>query len=94
MRGSLRSTFGGGSTWVAPSLECLTLDFGSGHHPRVMGLSPTSDSMLSLLKVLSLPLSAHPPCSYGLSLFLSEKKKKVPLESTFVGGMGWTGERS
>ena len=65
---------------MAPSVEHLTLDFGSGHHPRVMGLSPTSDSTLSLLKVLSLPLSAHPPCSYGLSLSLSFflKKKKYP----------------
>ena len=34
--------------WVAQSVEHLTLDFGSGHDPRVMGLSPTSGSMLSM----------------------------------------------
>ena len=27
-------------TWVAPSVECLTLDFGSGHDLRVLMLSP------------------------------------------------------
>ena len=26
-------------TWVAQSVECPTLDFGSGHDPRVLGLS-------------------------------------------------------
>ena len=35
-------------TWVAQSVECLTLDLGSGHDPRVVGLSPTSDSTLSV----------------------------------------------
>ena len=29
-------------------VECLTLDFGSGHDLRVMGLSLASGSMLSL----------------------------------------------
>ena len=26
-------------TWVAQSFELLTLDFGSGHNPRVLGLN-------------------------------------------------------
>ena len=32
--------------WVAQSVEHLTLDFTSSHNPTVMGLSPTSGSML------------------------------------------------
>ena len=32
--------------WVAQSVECLTLDFGSGHDPRVLGSSPVSGSLL------------------------------------------------
>ena len=37
--------------WVAQLVECLTLDFGSGHGPRVMGLSPCW--VWRLLKILS-----------------------------------------
>ena len=33
--------------WVAQSDECPTLDFGSGHGPRVVGSSPALGSMLS-----------------------------------------------
>ena len=35
-------------TWVPQLAECPTLEFGSGHDPRVMGLSPASGSVLSL----------------------------------------------
>ena len=61
-------------TWAAQSVECLTLDFGSGHGPRVVGLSPMSGSMLSMQPAwdslsLSLFLSALPP---------SQKKKIHP----------------
>ena len=34
--------------WVAQSVECLTLDLVSGRDPRIMGLSPTVGSMLSV----------------------------------------------
>ena len=34
--------------WVAQPVEHLTLDFHSGHGPRVMGSSPTSGSTLSM----------------------------------------------
>ena len=34
--------------WVAPLVECVTLDFGSGHDPRVVGSSPMSNSMLNV----------------------------------------------
>ena len=47
-------------------VEHPTHDFGSGHDPRVMGLSP----MLSLL----LSFCSSPPLARALSL--SEKKKK------------------
>ena len=33
---------------MAQSVEHLTLDFGSGHDPRVMGLSSASGSVLSV----------------------------------------------
>ena len=36
-----------GGAWVAQSLKHPALDFGSGHHLRVMGLSPVSGSVLS-----------------------------------------------
>ena len=45
--------------WVAQSVKCPTLDFGSGHGLRVLGSSPTSGSthwVWNLLKILSLPL--------------------------------------
>jgi len=35
-------------TWVAQSVECLTLDFSLGHDFRVLGSSPESGSMLSV----------------------------------------------
>ena len=34
--------------WVVQPGECLTLDFSSGHCPRVMGSSPASGSTLSM----------------------------------------------
>ena len=57
---------------MAQSVERLTLYFGSGHDPRVMGLSPESDSVLSMEPAydpLSLPL---PPPQLTLSLKLSK----------------------
>ena len=33
--------------WMAQSVECPTLDFGSSHDLRVMGLSPASGFVLS-----------------------------------------------
>ena len=45
-------------------VEHLTLDFGSGHDLKGMGLSPVSGSVLiaqSLLGILSLPLSLPLP---------------------------------
>ena len=54
----------------------LTLDFGLGHDPRVMGLSPVSGSELSMEPAKdSLFLSSVPlPCSRSLSLSLRKKK--------------------
>ena len=34
--------------WVAQSVECVTLDFGSGRDPRVVRFSPTLGSSLSM----------------------------------------------
>ena len=36
-----------GGSWVAQSIECLSIDFGSGHDPRVVESSTTSGSVLS-----------------------------------------------
>ena len=50
-------------TWMAQSVEHPTLDFGSGHDLRVLGSSPTSNSMLSGESApdsLSSSLSASP----------------------------------
>ena len=69
------------SGWL--SVERPTLNFGSDHDPRVMGLSPVSGSVLrvesacvSLSPSLSLPL---PPFSLSLppSLPLSKKQNKT-----------------
>ena len=65
-----------------------TLDFSSGHDPRVMGSSPASGSVLtawSLLEILSLSLSlslspsaplSH-PCALALSLQKKINKNKI-----------------
>ena len=50
--------------WVAQSVECLILDFGSGHDPRIVGSSPDLGSVLSMEPTwdslfLSAPLPAH-----------------------------------
>ena len=66
--------------WVAPSVKCPTLDFGSGHDLKIREWSPTSVSALtawSLLGILSVPLSclcAH-VCALSLSLSVSLKNK-------------------
>ena len=60
---------------MAQSVEHLTLDFGSGHDPRVMGSSPASGSELSVkpaLDFLSRSLCPSPP----LACSLSERKEK------------------
>ena len=58
-------------TWVAQSVECLTLDFGSGYDPSVMGLSPASGSALSEACLrFSLSLSLCPSPLLVLSLCL------------------------
>ena len=65
-----------GGTWVAQSVKCPALDFGSGHDLCFVRSSPTSGFVLtvgSLLGVLSLPLSLPPPL---LVLCLSKFLKK------------------
>ena len=57
--------------WVFQSIECLTLDFGSGHDLTVVGLSPTWDSLLSVEPSWD---SLSPPLSASLSFSLSQNK--------------------
>ena len=67
---------------MAQLVECMTLDFGSGHGLKVMRSSPTSGTALvarGLLKILSvhalsLPLSA---CALSLSLKNKINIKKI-----------------
>ena len=57
-------------TWVAQSVECLTLDCGSGHDPRVVGSSPTLGSTLSVEPsphTLSLSPSPSPSATLPLN---------------------------
>ena len=57
---------------MAQSVEHPTLDFGSGHDPRVVGSSPKLGSMLSMKPAWNSPsFSAPPPLLLSLSLPLS-----------------------
>ena len=59
-------------TWV----KLLTLDFGSGHDPRVVGSSPVMSpcSAWSLLEILSLPVPL--PLLQCAQVVSQQKKKK------------------
>ena len=58
--------------WVAQSVKCPTLDFGSGHDLTVMGSSPMSGSVLAVpaWDFLSLALSfcPSPTCTHTYTL--------------------------
>ena len=60
---SLRKYYIYWGTGMAQSVQCSTLDFGSGHDLRVVRLSPTSAVhwVWSLLEILSTFPSAPPP---------------------------------
>ena len=69
---------------MAQSVKHMTLDFGSGNDPRVVGQSPVLGSALSMepaYKSLCLPLPLSNSCMHvhmlSLSLSLSLSKKKV-----------------
>ena len=67
----------GAPGWLRPSLERLTLDFGSGHYLTVHEFEPCVCSALtvwSLLGIFSLPLSLPLSCLYSLPLSLSLNK--------------------
>ena len=64
--------WGGVGTWVAHLVEHLTLDFSSGHDPRVVGSSPLSGSKWST-KPASDSLSPSAP----LPQMLSKTKVKI-----------------
>ena len=59
--------------WVAQSVECLNLDFSSGHDPRVIGLSHVG-------------LCAECGVCLGFSLSLKLKKKKNCREKSAARG--------
>jgi len=73
-----------GGTWVAQSARCLTLDFCSGYHLRVVGLSSELGSELSSKLAwdslsLSLPLCSS---AYSLSKINKENLRKKKRAST------------
>ena len=52
----LKVLFGG--TWVAQSVECPTLDFGSGHDPQNLGIEPHIGLQVwNLLEMISLSVT-------------------------------------
>ena len=63
--------------WVAQSFQQLTLDFSSGHDPKVVGSSPTLGSTLSREDSLCLSLCPSLPCSCVLSLKKQKTKQKT-----------------
>ena len=66
-------------TWVAQSVERLTLDFGSGHGPRIMGSAGLSSALLIVeltWDFLSLPLPLSPTCLLTLSKIKNNNNKK------------------
>ena len=58
---------------VAQSVEHLTLDFCSGHDPRVVGSSPMSGSVLNVELARDPSLLPSAPLVHSLSLSLSHK---------------------
>ena len=65
------------AAWVAQSLKCPALDFGSGHDLTVVSLSPMSGSVLGVdLAWDSLSLSAPPSCMHTHVPSFSQKIKK------------------
>ena len=65
--------------WVAQSVKCPTLDFGSGHNLMVHEIQPCVSSALiawSLLGILSLPFYLPFPLSRSLSPCLSLSQNK------------------
>ena len=61
-----------GRAWVAQLVECQTLDFSSGHDPRVVGLRPMSGSELIVQTLLGILSPAPPMLAVSLSLSLSK----------------------
>ena len=63
--------------WVAQSVKCPTLDFGSGHDLAVCEFEPLvglrAGTVESAWVSLSPSVSAPPTFSLSLSLFLSQK---------------------
>ena len=63
------------ATWVAQSIECPTLDFGSGYDLMVVGSSPALGSVLGMEPAwdyLSPSLSATPPLMLALSFKINK----------------------
>ena len=69
------------SAWVAQSVECLTLGFGSGHDLTVHGFEPPHQALCGSTEPawnsLSPSLSIPPPLMCTLTLHLNKHQKLV-----------------
>ena len=66
---------------MAQSVERLTLDFGSGQDPRVVGLSPTSGSAMNMDEKPAWD-SLSPPLALPLLVLSLSKIKNKPKKVT------------
>ena len=75
-QGSVSNSYTWGA-WVAQSVECPTLELGSGHDLMVHGIEPRTDSVEPAWDspCLSLPLPPAHPLSLFLALFLPSPLK-------------------
>ena len=64
-------------TWVPPSVKCPMLDFGSVHDLRVIRLSPTLGSMLSVEPAWNSPSPPSPLHPCALSHLKKKKKSEI-----------------
>ena len=64
------------STWVAQLGESPTVDFGSGHNPRVVGLSPAKCGACLRFSLSS----SSAPLPFLCPLSLSNKKIKIKIK--------------
>ena len=69
MVGTYEKLTGVGGIWMVRSIQCLTVDFGSGHDLKVHGFEPHIGLGVGSVELAwdSLPLSPRLPCSCILS---------------------------
>ena len=64
-----------GGAWLAQSVKCLTLEFGSGHELMVPELEPLSGSALTVESLLGILSAPCPPLVLSISKRINKLKK-------------------